>query len=41
MKLIDFAEKTIFNLHDRKVKTAFYPMKDLNYRYFVTIERPL
>jgi len=38
-ELIDFAEKTIFTLHDRKVKTAFYPMKDLITDTFVTIER--
>ncbi len=38
-ELIDFAEKTIFTLHDRKVKTAFYPMQDLIKDTFVTIER--
>lgn len=38
-ELIDFAEKTIFTLHDKKIRTAFFPMKDLINDTFATIER--
>jgi replicative DNA helicase len=38
-ELIDFAEKTIFELSDKKVKTSFFSMKDLISDTFVMIER--
>jgi len=38
-ELIDYAEKKIFDLSDKKIKTSFYSMKELISDTFVTIER--
>jgi replicative DNA helicase len=38
-ELIDYAEKTIFNLHDKKIKVSFFSMKDLISDAFMTVER--
>jgi len=38
-ELIDYAEKKIFDLSDKKIKTSFFTMKELISDTFVTIER--
>jgi replicative DNA helicase len=38
-ELIDYAEKKIFDLSDKKIRTSFFSMKELISDTFVTIER--